>query len=167
MRLTATCTFDMKSITALTYVSMYKRFRPRIAFHFTNGIAALSAAVNFNYPLLMVLSAILLIGNCLMYFFLPKMQYAALNRMQNVVNTYTFCDDIIKIESKGELYEGGAELRYSMLQRVMETSEYFFLFQSKNQVFIVDKATITGGTAMDLQNKLAPYVKKKYFLCAY
>ena len=167
MHITATCTFDFKSITALTYVSMYKRFRPRIAFHFTNGIAALSMAVNFQYPMLMVLSAILLLGNCFLYFFLPKMQYAALNRMQNVVNTYTFCDDVIKIESKGELYEGGAELRYPMIQRVMETSEYFFNFQSKNQVFIVEKATITGGTAMDLQNKLAPYLKKKYYLCSY
>jgi len=98
---------------------------------------------------------------------MPKTSYAALKHMKNVVNEYVFCDEVIKMKSKGELYEGEAELKYPLIPKVMETSEYLFIYQSNNQVFIVEKSTITCGTIDDLRNKLRQFVKNKYIICKY
>ena len=41
------------------------------------------------------------------------------------------------------------------------------MFQTKNQVLLVDKNTIEGGTVEDIRNKLTTYVKDKYIICKY
>ena len=177
MEIRATCVFDYSSVKALTHVTMYQRIKPRIAFHAINFVAAFLVLITLftmicfgadtqsSYQL--ILSAAIFLFNCFLYFLFPRTQYAALNQMKNVVNEYLFREDGIQITSKGDLYAGEAELKYPMIPKVMETSAYLFIYQSKNQVFIVDKSTITGGTVEDLRKKLQPFVKKKYILCRY
>lgn len=170
MEIKAKCVFDYKSMKALTFSTMYKRIPPKIAFNFTNITAVLLALLVLNMMLcfgidtqsvyLLVLPAVIFLLNSYLYLIFPKIQYAALHQMKNVVNTYIFCDNVIKITSKGEMYEGEAELKYPMIPRIVENAEYMFIYQSKNQVFIVDKSTITNGTVDDLRKKLRSFVKK-------
>jgi hypothetical protein len=41
------------------------------------------------------------------------------------------------------------------------------IYQTNNQVFIVDKSTVEGGTAEEIRNKLCTFVKDKYIICKY
>ena len=87
--------------------------------------------------------------------------------MKDIENNYLFNDNVLKVSSKSEEYSGEAEIEYSLFTKVYETSAYFFLFQTNNQAFIIDKSTIEGGSADDIRNKLTSFVKDKYFICKY
>ena len=86
--------------------------------------------------------------------------------MQNLENEFTFCDDFIKSSSKCENYQDSVEIKYALLVKVMETKEYFFLYQQANQAYIVDKSTMTEEDAVLVQEKLKENVKK-YIVCKY
>ena len=87
--------------------------------------------------------------------------------MQNVENQYIFCDNVLKTFTKSQEYNGEAEIEYSLFVKVYETTKYLFLYQTNNQVFIVDKNTVEGGTIEEIRNKLSAFVKDKYILCKY
>ena len=73
----------------------------------------------------------------------------------------------MKVFTKSEEYNGEAEIEYSVFIKIYETSKYFFLYQTNNQVFLVDKSTIEGGSVEGIRNKLSSFVKDKYFICKY
>ena len=49
----------------------------------------------------------------------------------------------------------------------IKISDYFFLYQTNNQAFLVDKSTVEGGSVDDIRNKLSSFVKDKYYICKY
>lgn len=87
--------------------------------------------------------------------------------MQNVENEYMFSDNVLKVFSKSQEYNGEAQIEYSFFVKVYETTKYLFLYETNNQVFVVDKSTIEGGTVEDIRNKLSTFVKDKYITCKY
>ena len=103
----------------------------------------------------------------LQYMFLHKIQYNAMAKLKDAENEYLFCDNILKIYTRSADYNAEAEVEYSFFVKVYETSKHLFLYQTKNQVFIVDKSTIEGGTAEDIRNKLFGFLKNKYIVCKY
>lgn len=177
MEITASSVFDYESIKAFFYASVYKKKRPRRYFVFMNiWIAVLELLILVEMLafgadgmmiVLFIAMAMLIIANCLMYFAAPKIQFASLQKMQGIKNEFTFCEDVIKVSSHGEFCHSETELQYSLIPKVMETSKYLFIYQSKAQAFIVDKSTIANGTIDDVRSKLLPFVKKKYILCKY
>ena len=87
--------------------------------------------------------------------------------MKDAENEYIFCDNVLKTFTKSQEYNGEAKFEYSLFVKVYETSKYFFMYQTNNQVLIVDKSTIEGGTVEEIRNKLSAFVKDKYILCKY
>ena len=177
MEIYAKCKFDYESIRALTYASMYRRVKPKTAFVTMMILGSITLGLEvYNgicwgveyISIISLILAILLVGLSLfMYWGFPKLQYKALGKMKNVENEYIFCDEIIKVSSKSEEYNGEGELKYSMIPKVTETSKYLLIYQSKNQAFLIEKATITNGTIDDIREKLTQYVKKKYIVCRF
>ena len=177
MEIKAKCKLDFDSIRALTHLSMFKKANPKkrltvwsVAFAILLVIIILEIIVFGVDSVLFVLLGVEIIGLMLMYFWyfiLPKIQYKALAKMKNAENEYAFCDDVLKAITKSEEYNGEAKIEYSLFVKIYETSKYFFLYQTNNQVFIVDKNTIEGGTIEEIRNKLSLYVKDKYIICKY
>lgn len=64
-------------------------------------------------------------------------------------------------------YSGTTNIEYSILFKVMETSEYFFVFIQKQQVFLVDKSTVQGGTIEDVREVIKNALGKQYIICKY
>lgn len=168
--------YDFDSIKALAHLSMFKKADPKkrmrlwvISFVVLFAVVILEMLF-FGADMLLIVSlavaALCFVLICYLYFIYPKIQYKSLRRMQNTENDFLFCDELIKITSKGEEYDGTAEIKYSLLVKVYETLNYFFLFQTNNQVFIVDKSTIEGGTIDEIRNKLC-FSVKKYIMCDY
>ena len=120
-------------------------------------------------PLILVViaAAIIMLWNAYMWFFYPKVRYNALAKLKNTQNEYVFTDEKIFVITTGAEYSGEAEIEYSLFVKVYETSKYLFLYQTNNQVFIVDKSTVEGGTVEEIRNKLSTFLKAKYITCKY
>ena len=88
-------------------------------------------------------------------------------KMKDAVNEYIFLDDMIKVFTKSDEYNGEAKIEYSLFAKVYETSKYLFMYQTNNQAFVIDKSTIEGGTTEDIRMKLYSFLGDKYIICKY
>ena len=173
----AKCKFGFESISALTHLTMFKKANPKnrmifwsVAFAVLFAIIILEIiAFGMDLILLVLLGVeiLWLMMMCFWYFIIPRIQYKALAKMKDAENEYVFCDNVLKTFTKSQEYNGEAEIEYSLFVKVYETSKYFFMYQTNNQVLIVDKSTIEGGTVEEIRNKLSAFVKDKYILCKY
>ena len=176
MEIKAKCKFDFDSIRALTHLSLFKKANPKKRFLTWSIISAiLAVAIIFEMIVfsdamlieLLCVAGVLFLLECYLYFLLPKIRYKALAKMKDAENEYIFCDNVLKTFTKSQEYNGEAEIEYSLFVKVYETSRYLFLYQTNNQVFIVDKNTIEGGTVEEIRNKLSAFATNKYIVCKY
>ena len=177
MKIQAKCKFDFESIKALTHLSTYRKANPKKAVQLRTIlycallfiiVAELVAFGSDLILIILIITDILAIAlAAFMYFGLPRIRYNYLAKMKSAENDYIFYDDVLKVFTKSEIYNGEAEIAYSLFVKVYETSAYFFLYQTANQVFIIDKSTIEGGSAEDIRNRLSLFVKDKYIICKY
>lgn len=176
MEIRAKSKFDYDSIKALIYVSLYKKANPKKNFIAQTIVAAFLALVvtlemiifsDTELVLLLCVLITIILIQAFVYFILPKIRYNAMLNMKGIENEFVFTDDGVRIVSKSEDYNGEGEIKYSMLFKVYETSDYFFLFQNKSQAFIVDKSTIESGFAGEIRNKLVSCLQNRYIVCWY
>ena len=178
MEIKASAKYDLDACKALTRLSMFKKADPKKRMIFWSVVYAVIMLVlvleivAFDLPaeeylvFFVVMAAVLLL-ECYMFFVFPRITYNAMGNMKDVENTYVFYDDCFKHSSNSEVYSGEAEFRYEVLVRVYETGRYFFLYQTKRQVIVVDKQTMEEGAALQLRQKLSAVFGKKYIICKY
>lgn len=177
MEIKAKCRFDQETIKAMARVSVYKKSEPQKRMIVEIIIAVLIIllsfadliAFGFNSSLIItIIVAILLIcWVCFLYFCLPKKQYKAMAKMREAENEYVFYDNEVEVFTSSAEYNGSAKIEYSLFVKVYETSSYFFLYQTKNQVFVVDKSTIDDSNIKDIRTALAGAINGKYIICKY
>lgn len=177
MEIKAKCKFNINSIRALAHLATFKKVNPKKAVITRTVLCVvllfiiIAELVVFEFnviPIVLIAVDILVIAiDYFMYFLLPRIQYKALAKMKNAENEYVFYDNVLKVFTNGQEYNGEAEIEYSLFVKVYETSKYLFLYQTSNQVFIVDKSTVESGTVEEIRNKLSIFVKDKYFICKY
>ena len=177
MEIKAKSIFDFETVKAFSHVALYGRQKPKKFFVGMNIVCAvillmnvvtiLLAGVDTSMIIMLASMPVLFAMNCYLYFLFPKVQFNSMKNVHNMENDYTFCDEIIQVSSKCELYQDSEELKYAMIVKVMETSKYLFIYRHQNQAYIVDKATILGGTADELKEKLRQNIKGKYIACKY
>lgn len=134
-------------------------------------LASAAELIAFGYDPIMlipIIAELLMIAlDAWMYFGLPRIRYRSLAKMKDAENDHLFGERSLKIVTKSEAYNGEAEVSYSVFVKVYETSAFLFLYQTNDQVFLVDKSTITGGSVDDIRNILSLAVKDKYIVCKY
>ena len=175
MEIHAKCTWDYEAIKALSHISSFRKTRPSnhlLLFSILIVvIAVLSVLPVFwggSIRLQYLLLGILLMGfELFLMFGIPGITYKNMGKMQNTVHEFTFGEDSVNIRSSGEAFSGESVVAYALLVKGYETARYFFLFQTKNQAYIVDKATVTGGTPEEIREKLQGVLGKKYKICKY
>lgn len=169
--------FDFESVKALAHLSFYKKRDPKKTLISRLIILTICFMVfvrnilfyGFNTFLLIMLAFAMLyiFIECFMFFIFPRAQYKSLAKMKDAENEYTFRDDKLNVVTKSNEYNGEAEIEYSLIIKVMETTQYLFLFQNNMQIFIVDKSTIVGGTIEDIRSKFSSFLNTKYVVCKY
>jgi len=177
MEITANSKYDYDAAKALVYLGMYRKsnpkkvFRSRMIFSAILFLTVIIEMIVFGFdPCFLILLVVVLLLPCLLcflHFAVPKIQYRSMAKMKELENTFVFRDDSIDIVSKGEQYSGTARIRYSLLVKAAETSQYLFLYQTNSQVFIVDLSTIAGGSPNGIRNKLYSFLGKRYIVCKY
>ena len=176
MEIRAKCKFDFDSVRALTHLSLFRSNDPKKRFLTWSIISAILAFVilieflifsDGVFLVLLCATIALFLLECYLYFLMPKFSYKSLVKLKDAENEYVFCEDLLKVFTKSQEYNGKAEIEYSLFVKVYETSKYFFIFQTNKQAFIIDKSTINGGTPEEIRTKLSAKVKGKYNICKY
>ena len=81
----------------------------------------------------------------------------------DTVEIYQFYPDkLIITQRKGDEYEAMTTAKYSYLYKVEETVSTYFLYISKAQMHVVNKADLTQGTLAELNSILAFNLGPKY-----
>jgi hypothetical protein len=177
MEIKAKGKLDLESVKALAHLSMFKKADPKKRICFWFVVIAILCMVIVSELLafgadafLFVLLGLEILGFfliCFSYFIIPRIQYRSLGKFQNIENEYIFYDTALKVFSKSREYSWEAELRYSLIVKVYETSRYLFLYRTDRQVFPVDKSTIDTAAVEEIRNTLSAFVKEKYIICKY
>lgn len=111
-------------------------------------LAALALTVQMDR----ILQAVLLLAGCLLMiggdapaaFQADKAVDARRGKLPH--NVCTFFEDALTLSG-----EGSMRLEYSRFQRLVEDSEYLYLFLGRKSVCMIDKSTIQGGGADELK----------------
>lgn len=176
MEIKAKCKYDYETCKAISRIDAYKKSNPKKVVVFRAVLCIVLLALNIivvdfsEIPLgygVVVAGILVLFIDMFIYFAMPKIQYNSMSKMKNVGNDYVFYDDEITVSSVSEHLSAKDVLKYSIMVKAYETEKYFFIYISKRQVFVVDKATLEGGTAEDLRVKLLSVLGKKYIRCKY
>ena len=68
---------------------------------------------------------------------------------------YTFDEQYISVtQTKGDVFFATTKARYSYIHKAYEDKNYFYLYISKMQSHVIDKASITQGTLDELRTLL-------------
>lgn len=177
MQIRATGKLDYATVKALTRMAMFKKADPKKRMIFWTVIYAFLVVIvlleiiafgpQLSLYMVLGISVLVLLLEYYWFFCVPKLRYNALAHMKDIINEYTFGDDQICGISKGTDYICDVTIRYALLVKVMETSQYLFIFQNHSQVLPLDKSTVTGGTVEELRSKLSAHLGKKYIICKY
>lgn len=84
-------------------------------------------------------------------FVLPKLQYKQNKQLHGVINRIAFQENEMLIEQCGENTSGTGKINYQAVWRIYETKDYIYIYVNPRQAHIINKSTITDGTATDLR----------------
>lgn len=77
---------------------------------------------------------------------------------ENNTNTFYFYDKNLEVSNKN----GKFSYKYSMFRKVFETSDFFYLYVSKENAFLVSKLAFSLGTAKDFSSFIKSKCTLKY-----
>lgn len=176
MEIKAKCKYDYETCKVVSYIAGYKKNNPkkvislRITIYLVLAVLNIAVVYYYNDSVgygLVLMCALLSLLELFMYFIMPKIQYNSMSKMKDIGNDYIFREDDFSAVTVSENFSGQDVMKYTLLEKVLETEKYFFIYINKRQIFVVEKATIEGGTAEDIREKLSPVLGKKYIRCKY
>lgn len=176
MNINATGTLNIEAVKTLCRTAVFRKSNPKIAFPVFLSLCAavlvwsVYGSIAREDPVCRWSS--LCLGLILLYlgysyFILPYIQYRSLGNLKDAVNAFTFSDDGFMVVGKTPGNCGESEISYTMVEQVIESTKYFFIFHTKNQAFVVEKSTFSGGTPEELRDKLSVLLGKKYYINKY
>lgn len=81
----------------------------------------------------------------------PKIRYNKNKFTHNMENKFVFTQDGFAMYQCGGDTESSADIKYSAVFKIFETKEFFYIYLTQNQAYIVEKSTLEGGTPYDLR----------------
>ena len=169
MEIKGRCKYDYKTCRAMAHAYSYKKSNPKRAMLIHIMIALILGAADayvirthesqIAHIFILVLCLLMIALELVTYFLMPRLQYNSMAKMKDMENSYVFRDEDFIAATQSEEYQGDSVIKYSLLEKVMETGEYFLIFENKRQAFLVEKSTLEGGSAQELRCKLQSVLK--------
>jgi len=97
-----------------------------------------------------------------MYIIAPQIAAKKSKNLLGIETEFTFTDDVIVASSKGENIVSSGEMKYELFYKVYETSDAFYLYQTKMQAFPILKQNVEENRIDDLRNLLINKMGKRY-----
>ncbi len=178
MEIKTTTVFDKKSLKAIANVQLCGKKNPRkymavrLFFAFTLLVLTVLTAVLMAKDgadwKSMLLPIIVIAGYIVTIALMPASMYRNYRRLEGNVNHYTFTDSEIIAEGSGNGVSGESRISYENLTKVMETSDYIFIYVNAMSVLIIDKNAADEKDIEQIREKLLSEAgKKKYIVCKY
>ena len=177
MEIKAKGKLDLDAIKALTHLSMFRKGDPKKRMTLLSvlyiilalDLVILGAINGFDkFTVILVAFAVVVVAiESYMYFAVPKIKYKAMAKLKDAENEYLFMDSSVKITTSVAEYSGEGEMEYTLFVRAYETSRYLFLYQTKNQAFIIDKSSVENSDFEQIRKSLLSAIGEKYVVCNY
>jgi len=177
MKIKAKSKFNYKTIKAFTRTELFRKSNPlkKMATYCLISVLLVAVLLLEMFLLgpdvvpvvLLIVSILMLLLELYMYFVFPRIRYNALGQMKGAVHEFVFQDDSFQVSTSDNGYKGESHIDYDVLFKVIETSNYLYIFQNKTQALIVDKSTISGGTYLELRQVLQPILGERYVIYKY
>ncbi|MBR3691991.1 MAG: YcxB family protein [Clostridia bacterium] len=177
MEIHASSRYDRKSVAALCRMFRVKKTTPKLhialmllIYGFVAAVCVALALRNGVDGFLLALMAVCALGLCAelaIFFVLPRIQYRNLADLKDAENRFVFRETDFTATTAAKHQNAEAKLAYDALVRVVETRDYLFLFQTKNQTFIVDRATLSDADMQELRRRMAYCIGKRYSIYRY
>lgn len=169
MEIKAYSKYDWETVKKFSYFIVLTRYKINIIYFAWLLLHMLSTLLpvlpdiidysrEYGFSFDMIDDGIIYYGFFVMFWFLfiwllPKIKYRNIKSKQNAENKYVFTDENIQFLQDATGVNSSASIEYSAVYRVYETNGFFYIFLYTNKwaAYIVDKSTVTGGTAMDLR----------------
>ena len=165
MEIHASSTLDLRTCKALNRA--VSRVKPAVSIGIYVVLTAYFVIASFtnqkDIPLAVVCGALLVLL-LVLALIAPKRSYKQLGKARDCVTEFVFLDDRFIARTQFEGHDSSSEVSYSNIEKVIETKEFFFIFQTKRSAFSVEKATIEGGTAEQLGAVLLNAAGKNYMV---
>ncbi len=177
MEIHASSRYDIKTVIALCRMFRVKKTTPvlhlvlmLLAYAFVAGVCIAVIVGKGADTFIAALFCICVVAICAelaIFFVLPRLQYKNMADLRNAENRFIFRDDGFDVVTDGEHQHAEAKVSYSALVRVVETRAYIYLFQTKNQTFIVDRKSISAEEMPVLRRCIAEKIGKRYSIYRY
>lgn len=176
MEVKASVTYDLKIFQTLRWISFFQKNDPKKKTRKQILIAIPLMIIFILYtvfvevsPLVLGVAGVLLLDILQIYLCYggAKSIDKAWRKNAGAQNQYIFKDDEMFVSTVANGYSGNSTIKYSVLFKAMETNEYMFLYENETNCYVVDKSTVTDGTAADIRLALATVLKDKYITCDY
>ncbi len=177
MRITASSTYDRETVRDMTRFAMFRKHEPKkrmlmwTALFCVLIIVLIAEMLLWGYSTYLLVLAIFATGFLLLEWFfylrLPAIQYRNAGKIAGAKNEFVFTEKRMEVSSTAGDYVGSAEMEYDTLYRIYETGTYFFLYLQKGQYYVVNKATVRGGSVEELRSTLIGAVGGRYVRCHY
>ena len=170
MEIKASMTYSPQVAKAFVQFSRYRNKNQKrnfamwivILLFVSMGIILLGFAVRVPEVITLGLVPIFVIFSMIYERFFKK-PHIAKGKEQHVPTYYTFRDESFWIERCLDLCQVKQKVQYKDLDLVLENKDYFCLVMEGGGS-IIEKATVQGGLAEDIQRTISPYLGEKYVI---
>lgn len=177
MQITASATYDRKTIKTFTRSNIFRKADPKKMLRLLIALLCIAFPMlvfaffldpdDTLLPTLAVWLLVIVLCLIFLYVVVPNLQYKALYKRADSTITYVFSEDSFIANTHGDAYSATSTFTYSNLYRVKETSKYLFLFIDKRQAFIVELSTMDAASSLLLRKKLRSVLGNAYLIYSF
>lgn len=180
MEISGRCMLDETTSRALQGLILFGKKDPRRAFRRRMILYAVLSALLIllgipmrGEPLFPIypIVAVLCLGGIFLTTYVYHIQPKRMQKkspLAGVENLYVFHEDALTVTTHGPNGFFAEETRpYSMLIKLAETTQYFFLFLDKTHVYPIDKNSMSEPELAEVRRRICAVPSIRYQLCHY
>ena len=173
MEIKASTVYDLEVFQAWHRLNAYgKSPRKKVLKMFILSVALMIGAglsiIAFDNDILMWIMIfiifVIVIINCYLYFFAPKIVYKNQSSHGKIENSFIFYDDGFEGFSVRDGITAISKVKYYALFKIIESKKYFFLYENESMAHIIDKTTIECEDIQLLKTKFAEVIPRNQYL---
>lgn len=180
MKVKATTVYDWKAYMAKSGVYSYGRLNPKVGKAVATGaftaliagficaVYGISGSGDVNMKILIAILMFVFVYFLGSMFLSPRVHFNSMLKTRGLYTyNFVFKEDGFESELTPETENGRITLDYAKLAKVIETSDYIFLFVNTRNILPVDKSGIEGGRVEEVRKAVQVALGKKYKIAKY
>ena len=175
MEIKAKSRHDIENFKSGSNVMLFGKRNPRMQFWvwltfnlLISGLATVLCVTRGNFAIFLAMCFSLYSTFRFLYLSLlrPRLAYKHSGFLKDREINFVFCDEAYTVWVDTEEIKGPCEIKYSLVGRVIETSENFFIYVWGRTIHIVRKSCMESADIEALRAKLLS-ITPKYFVANY